>query len=164
MRNALIQALGLFGDKPVIARARGLVISGAGSAEEQRTALSVTAGQADAATFAMLLDRARKTSDPLERERIYDALGGVQDAGLASQMIKIALSSEVPAGSNVDVLFPLAQNHPNLVWKEAIPHFGDPSAAIPKLVQWELVRAIGELSADPGRIKDVDDYVRTNVP
>ena len=100
LRNTLTQALGRFGDKAVVARARQILSSGSGTAEQQRTALNVNAAQADAATFDALLARARKTIDPLEKERIYVALGGVQDEALAKRMIAIALSSEVPAGSN----------------------------------------------------------------
>jgi len=164
LRNALAQALGRFGDKAVVARARQILFSGSGTAEQQRTALNVSAAQADAATFDALLARARKTTDPLEKEQVYAALGGVQDEALARLVIAIALSPEVPAGSNVGVLAPLAVNHPDLVWNEAIPRLNDPGASISKVIQWLIVASVAAQSADPARIGQVEDYVERNVP
>jgi aminopeptidase N len=164
LRNTLNQSLGRFGDKAVVARARQVLSSGNGTAEQQRTALNVSAAQADTATFEALLARARKTTDPLEKERIYVALGGVQDDALATRMIAVALSSEVPAGSNADILSPLAVNHPDLVWKDAIPRLNDPGASIPKVTQWLVVANVAEQSADPALIGQVEEYVERNVP
>jgi aminopeptidase N len=164
LRDAVIQSLGLFGDSAVTQSARIAVTSGNGTAEQQRTALTVAAAQADETTFAMLLSRARKTSEPLEKERIYNALAGVQDAALATRMIAIALTSELPSGSNAGVIIAIALNHPDLVWNEAIPHLGEPGPAIGKVLQWEIAAAGGGLSADPSRIRQIEDYAQKNVP
>ncbi len=164
LRNSVTQALGIFGDKMVVARAWQIFSSGKGTAELQRTALGVAVAQADAGMFQTLLARARKTSDPLDKERFYDALGGVQDPALAKQMIAIALSREVPAGSYGDILGPLAENHPDLVWVEAVPHLNDPGAAIARITQWLIADYVAEQSADPARLAQVQAYEEKNVP
>jgi hypothetical protein len=148
----------------VIAQARQTLASGSGTAEQQRTALEVAAEQADASEFDTLLDRARKTQDPLDKEEIYEALGNVQDPSLAERMIAIALTNEVPAGSNVDVLVPLGTNHPDLVWTDALPHLADPAAGMTRDLQWALVQAVAEKFSDPSHIADVQNYIDKNVP
>ncbi|HEY3639114.1 MAG TPA: M1 family metallopeptidase [Rhizomicrobium sp.] len=164
LRDALIETLGHLGDEAVIAHERQLMTAGTGSAEQQNTALGVVAEQADEAEFDKLLDQARKTEDPLDKGRFYDALGGVADPALARRMITIALSNEVPAGSNEDILDSLAEFHPDLVWTEAVPHLADPAAGISKGEQWRTTAAIARLLSDPARIADVQAYIDRNVP
>jgi hypothetical protein len=62
---------------------------------------------------------------PLLRVELTEALGYFGEEPvinrarrmLVKRMIAIALGPEVPAGSNLDILLHLAQNHPDLVWK-----------------------------------------------
>jgi aminopeptidase N len=164
LRSEIAQALGILGDETVIARARQMMAGGSGTPAQKRAALFVAAAQADAAGFDALLARARATRDPLEKLHIYQALGGVQDTALARRMIDIALSDEVPAGSNAGILSPLAANHPDLLWNEAVPRLGEPKAALPKSVQWTVAQAIAGNSSDPRRVDQLEAYEEKNVP
>jgi aminopeptidase N len=164
LRSALTNSLGHLGDDAVIAAARLTVASAKGAADQQRTALEVAAEAASPQEFDSLLDRARKTVDPLEKEQIYEALGGVQDAALAKRMVAVALSNEIPAGGNADVLSELAENHPDLVWTDAVPHLADPTAGIARDQRWELVGQIAGRLSDPARIPELQAYVAQNVP
>jgi aminopeptidase N len=164
LRSKLAETLAYLGDNAVISAAQQMVARGTGSAEQQRDALNVAAEAAGPAEFESLLDRARKTIDPLEKEHIYDALGGVQDATLAKRMVAIALSNEVPAGGNVDVLSELADNHPDLVWTDAVPHLADPAAGITRDQRWELVTETAARLSDPARIPELQTYIEQTVP
>jgi aminopeptidase N len=164
VRNKLIEAQGHFGDATVVAWAKQMVSDGTGTAAERRAALEIAAEQATPAEFDALLTRARKTDDPLEKLHLYEDLGGVEDPVLAKQMIEIALGDEMPTGINVSVLIDAAENFPDLVWDEAVPHLADPKAAITKDLQWRLAAAVAALSAQPQRITQLDEYVAKNVP
>jgi len=164
LRSALTTALGELGDADVVARARKMVADGTGSAAEQRTALTIAAAQADEATFDALLARARNTLDPLDKLHIYRALGGVEDPALARRMIAIAVSGEMPPGSNATVLVLLARNHPDLAWGDAVPHLADPKAGFDKILRWRLAGMVAANSSDPNRIADLQGYLDKNVP
>jgi len=164
LRDLLTSTLGHIGDAAVIARARQLLASGGGSPDEQRTALDIAAETADPAEFDLLLDRARKSEDPLDKERFYESLSGVADPDLAKHMLTIALSNEVPADSTAELISEIAYEHPALVWSAAVPHLAELSSGMTHDEQWEVATAAaGELS-DPARIPEVQAYIDANVP
>jgi aminopeptidase N len=158
------EALGEMGDPAVVARARQLLRDDTGTATRARGALDIAAAQADPATFDRLVAMARATPDPLDKLHVYAALGGVEDPALADRMMAVALSGEMPSGSNVGVLLALARNHPDLAWNRVIPHLDDPQAGIDRALQWRLAGSIAGLSADPDRLAALQSYVDQNVP
>jgi aminopeptidase N len=164
LRDMLASTLGHLGDQAVITRARELLAGGTGTPDEQRAALDIAAEAADAAEFDVLLDRARKSGDPLDKERIYESLSAVADPSLATRMIAIALTDEVPAGSNAGMISRLAYYHPDLVWSEAIPHIADPKSGLSRDEQWSVVQAAASNFSDLGRIPEVQGYIDANVP
>jgi aminopeptidase N len=164
LRDMLQSTLGHLGDEAVIARARQMLSNGGGTPDEQRTALDIAAETADAAEFDTLIDRARKSGDPLDKERIYDSLSGVADPDLARRMIAIALTNEIPAGSNAGLLGELAYDHADLVWSDAVPHVKDAASGLTRDQQWEVVEAAAGQFSDPNRIAEVQAYIDANVP
>jgi aminopeptidase N len=164
LRSRITIELGDLGDAQIIATARSMINSDGGNPAAQRAALTIAAAQADEATFDSLLARARQAIDPLEKLHIYRALGEVENPDLARRLIAIALSGEMPPGSNVSVLISLARNHPDLGWNEIVPHLGDPKAGFDRTLQWRGAGAIAEMSSDPKRIADLQDYLDKNVP
>jgi aminopeptidase N len=164
VRAQLTEALGEFGDADTVAAARALVQAGAGTPVEQRTALKIAGAKADAAFFDALLAKARSTRDPLEKMHLYQALAGVEDPALARRAADVALSDEAPAGTNVSIIFPLANAHPDLAWTLIVPRLADPKAGIVKQTQWRVAGAIAGLSSDEARIAQLQDYIARNVP
>jgi aminopeptidase N len=148
----------------VIARARQVLANGAGTPDEQHTALDIAAETADAAEFDSLLDRARKPQDPLDKERIYDSLSSVADPTLAKRMMAIALTNEVPAGSNAGIISRLAYYHPDLIWSEAVPHLADPAPGMTRDEQWDIIVGIASALSDPDRIPEIQAYIDARVP
>lgn len=164
VRASLTETLGAFGDSAIVAKARALIEQGGGSPAEQRAALAIAAKTADPAVFDMLLARARATKDPLEKLHLYSALAGVEDPALAKRMIDIALSSEVPAGSNVNVIFPIALAHPDLAWSDLVPRLDVPEAGLDPRTRWMVAGGIAGLSSDLQRVADIEAYAEKNIP
>ena len=164
LRDILTSTLGHLGDDAVIARARQLLASGGGTPDERQTALDIAAETADATQFDSLLDRARKSEDPLDKERIYGSLSDVADPALAKRMLAIALTNEIPAGSTAEMISEISANHPELVWSEGVPHLADPAAGMTRDEQWAVVRATASELSDPNRVADLQAYIDANVP
>jgi aminopeptidase N len=164
LRSNLKHARGRFGDSAVIADARRLFDQGGGTVAEQRTALDIVAENADVKTFDLLLARAAKTLDPLEKQHITQALAGVSDPALARRFVEIALSRDVPAGSAPRLLVGLARRHPDAVWEVLAPRLDTAGLPIDKTDQWETAGQIAGYSADPKRIAELEAYETRSVP
>jgi aminopeptidase N len=164
LRGHLLETQGRLGDAAVIASARQQMDSGAGTAAEQRTAVNIVAAQADAKTFDALLSRTRETADPLEKARLFQALAGVADPALARRMIDVALSDQVPAGSNEGLLLRLAQWHPDMSWEVLAPRLDDPQLPFAKTQRWEIAGSVAAYSSQPQRIADLEAYEARSVP
>ena len=164
LRGQLLETQGRLGDAAVLASARQQLDSSAGSAAEQRTALNIVAAQADTATFDALLSRARQTADPLKKAHLFRALAGVADPALARRMIDVALSDQVPAGSNERLLEILAHWHPDMTWEVLAPRLDDPQLPFSKTQRWQIAGEIARYSSQPQRIADLEAYETRSVP
>ena len=164
LRAALLVAQADFGDAAVLERARQSFASDSGTPAELRVAQSIVAAHADAATFDALVERARKTTNPLQKQQLFVALAGVIDPVLAQRMAEIAMTDEIPAGGSPKVIRTLAWRHPDLVWNVVVPHLNDPSLHIDKSDRWRLVAEVAGYSADWHRITDIQDYLVKYVP
>lgn len=163
-RERLVRALGTFGDAEVLADARATMASGAATPGDRRTAQTVIAAKADAATFDALLAQARASDDPLQKLRLYRMLAGVEDETLARRMVPIVLGGEVPAGTNAPLAVALARAHPRLVWNEVVPHLADPKVAMTPGDRRRVAATVIGLLDDPAMIPDVRAYVEREVP
>lgn len=164
LRGVLRETQGAFGDPAVIAAARQRLQSGAGTAAEQRSALTIVAAQADAAAFDTLLARADRTADPLEKLHIFRALAGVRDAALARRMLDVALGNQVPAGSAPSLIAILASRHPDLAWEVVAPRLDDPALPFEKTLRWAIAADMAGGSANLKRIADLEAYESRSVP
>ena len=164
LRAQLRETAGRMGDAATIADAGQQLKAGAGTAAEQRTAVNIVGGQADAGTFDALLARARQNADPLEKAHLFHALAGVADPALARRMVDIALTDQVPAGSNDVLLSELAQRHPDMVWETLAPRLDDPQLPFSRTQRWLIAGEVAGYSSEPGRIADLEAYEARSVP
>ena len=164
LRSHLLETQGRLGDDAVIASAHQQLHSAAGTAADQRTAVNIVAAQADAKTFDALLSRAGQTADPLEKARLFGALAGVADPALARRMIDVALSDQVPAGTNEGLLLQLAQWHPDMAWEVLGPRLDDADLPFARTQRWDIARYIAAYSSQSQRIADLEAYEARNVP
>jgi aminopeptidase N len=162
--NELRELQARFGDSAVIAAARKRYAAGVGNAEQQRTDLEIVAQAADRPSFDAVLERAERTSDPLEKLHIYSALAATGNADLARRMIDVALSTRVPAGTNSGLLDQIAAEHADLTWDALAPHLEDPALPFTRKERWDLAAAVAARSARPQRIADLETYEAHNVP
>ncbi len=164
LRSTLAEVQGRFGDAAVLARARQRVAAGDGSAAEQRTALTIVAAHADPAMFDTLLTRAQKTTDPLEKQHLFQALAGVDDPASARRMIEVTLTDQIPAGSAPLLIDILTRRHPDLVWEIVAPRLDDPQLPFEKTLRWRIASGIASRSSKTERIAELEAYESRSVP
>ncbi len=164
VRGELREDLGRLGDSRVIANAHRLLDGGGGTAGERRSALNIVAASAGSADFDALLARAAKSTDPLEKAHLFDALAGVQDPLLAKRMLEVALSDQVPAGMAASLIYSLGQTHPDLAWDVVAPRLDEEKLPLPRSERWYLAAFIAGGSAEPRRIADLEAYEARKVP
>ena len=79
-------------------------------------------------------------------------------------MIDVALSDQVPAGSNEGLLEKLAQRHPDMTWEMLAPRLDDPQLPFDKTQRWQIAGEIAQYSSQPQRIADLEAYETRSVP
>ena len=164
LRASMLVAQATYGDAAVLERARQNFAKDSGTPAQRRTTLSIVAAHADTDTFNALLERARKDTDPLQKQHIFVALAGVTDPALAQRMAQIAMTDEVPAGGSPNLFYALAAAHADMLWHLVVPRLGDPALRVDKSDRWRIVTHVAAHSNDPRRIADLQDYVAKNVP
>ncbi len=124
LRDTLLRDLSTWGDQATIDEAQrrfaAFVKDPRGvSADAQATLLAIVGQNADAATFAQLYALAKGAKDDTFQQRCYAALSRVRDPQLARQVVRIALSDELPPQANtlsLRMIIGLASEHPKLSW------------------------------------------------
>jgi aminopeptidase N len=163
LRSDLWLARARFGDAAALARGKEIYAAQTGSQAERKTALEIVARAADEETFNALLAKARQTPDPLDRNRILQALAGVADPRLAVRFTEVALGADAPAGTAASLLNEAARTNPDAVWAALAPHFDDPNLPIDQPIRGEVMSSIAGDSSQPGRIDDLRRYADTHV-
>lgn len=168
LRNAALQTLSLYDDAQTIAEARrrwdqAEENPGNVSPAVRRTALSIVARHADAKTFDRLMDLFRATKDPLEKERIWEALADVGDPASARRMLEMAAGPEAPAGTVGSTLRSVAANHPDLAWEFALEHVDQPGYPVESFERLRLMPAIASASSDVKRAVDLENYAHRHI-
>jgi aminopeptidase N len=124
LRGTLLRDLSRWDDQATIGEARrrfaAFIQDPHGmSADAQATLLAIVGQNADAATFAQLHALAKGAKDDTFMQRCYVALARVRDPDLASQVVQIALSDEIPPQANtlgLRLILTMAREHPRLSW------------------------------------------------
>jgi aminopeptidase N len=88
----------------------------------------------------------------------------VSDPALASRMLDIVVSDQVPAGTGPGLIQTLASYHPDLAWDALAPKLGDARLPLSKTMRWRIAGFIAANSAKPERIADLEAYEARNVP
>lgn len=125
MRRMLLTRLGDWGDPAVVGEARrqfALILNdpNAVSSDDRAMIFDIVASNADQATFDQLHELAKNAKDPALLQHTYLALAHVGDPKLASQVLAIALSAEIPPQANdlpYSMTFKVARLHPELSWQ-----------------------------------------------
>lgn len=169
LRDAVLQALGRFGDQAVITEARrrfeiAMKDPKGVSPAVRQTAISIVARNADEATVDRLIAIARNTKDPLEKENLFVALAQVADRAGAERVLDVGVGPEAPAGTAPYTLYRVSAEHPDQVWNRALQLVDRPDFPIDPYVKLFLMPAIAANSSDPKRAIDLQAYADEHIP
>jgi aminopeptidase N len=116
LRATLSTALAEADDEPVIAEARKrfdrfVAAPDTLQGDMRNTLLSVVILNADTATWERLRAMARTLKSTLEREQMYQVLGGTRDPALAQRALELAISGEPPRTVSPTIVRAVAVRH-----------------------------------------------------
>jgi aminopeptidase N len=169
LRNTLIQALGRFGDKAVIAEAHRrfeaiVADPAAASGPTNRAVIAVTAQNADQATFDQLRKMAATTTDSLQRQHLDFALPTATDPAILKQALALTLTDEIPTTSGPRMLYVAAQANPDLTWAFATEHRPFFEGRLDSLQRYQLYAGVASPSADPARVDQLQAFAEKYIP
>jgi aminopeptidase N len=169
LREDLIRALGRFEDPAVVAEARSRFArapddSQALPAAIREATIEVVARHADIATWSELLSRARAASEPIEKQRLFEALGRAADPALASRALTTALEDGVPKTFAAAVIAATAEEHPRLAFDFALAHEKAMYELVEAASRWSFIPELARTSADPALARAVGAYAQRSVP
>ncbi|MDE2081202.1 MAG: M1 family metallopeptidase [Burkholderiales bacterium] len=172
LRRRVIVDLGLWGDEAVIAQARQrfaafLLDRNTITPDDQSMILTIVGRHADAAAFAQLHGLAHAARSETELRRYYPALMQVADPALAAQAGAIALGSEIPpqaAALRIQLLFGLADLHPQLAWKLLTDNTPVLLRPIQPFGDFVLAQYVPEVFWNAQPLDTLQAWVRAHVP
>lgn len=166
LRMPLLELLGQVGDSGVIAEAQRRAAADPKSLtpEIRQGALEIVARNADEETFKRLLEKLHAAQDPLEKQNLLQAITQVADPALAQQLLAVIVGPDAPAGSMPNLLFEVAEWHPDLTWRFVLSHVDAPGFPMDRSTRMWLIPAIPETSSDLRRVQEIRDYASAHLP
>jgi len=169
LRERLIRTLGRLEDRRVIAAARRRFARaekdpGALPAAIREAVILVVARHADAPTWNEIQARANAALEPIEKERLYTALGWAVDPALARRALEFSLSDAMPAVFATNIVQSVAEDHPALAFDFVL----DNEAAVLELVEgasrWAFIPSLASSSDDLALAGKLQAYADRSVP
>jgi aminopeptidase N len=169
LRERLILALGRFDDPAVLAEARTRFARSRTSlaalpAAIREAAISVVARHADRVTWNELLTRAKAATEPIEKQRLFEALGLALDPALVSRALALSLSGAVPTAFASDVIDSASAEHPKLAFDFAVAHEKQVLDLVDVTSRWLFIPALAQTSAEPAMVEQVRGYAQRSIP
>ncbi len=169
LRETLIGTLGRLEHRRVIAEARRRFARAerdpaALPAAIREAVIPVVARHADALTWNEIRARANAALEPIEKERLYSALGSTVDPVLARRALEFSLSDAMPEVFATNVVQAVAIGHPGLAFDFALKN----EAAVLDLVEgasrWAFIPSLARTSDDLALAGKVKAYTDGSVP
>jgi aminopeptidase N len=169
LREELIRALGRFEDPAVLAEARRRFARAARNPDAlpaaiREATIEVVARQADEATWNELLALAKAASEPIEKERLFEALGRAADPALVSRALALALSGEVPTAFASAVIATAAEEHPGPVFNFAVANEKAVLDLVDAPSRWAFIPELAQTSGDAAMAQRVQGYADRSIP
>ena len=133
-------------------------------ADTRAWVLASLARGADAPLFEILLAQARASRDPLEKEKLYAALAGAHNEGLASHMLDLAITDEAPSGLGPRLIQAVALDHPDLAWRFSLEHMDAIAKGFDSLSRTTFAPHVAEASSDARRAEELQAYAAKALP
>jgi aminopeptidase N len=169
LRESLITSLGVLDDERVINEANERFERDASDpkalpAAIRESALDVTARHASVATWEQMLDRARKETNPVEKERTYVRLGAALDPALAQRALDLALGGEPPATTSPAMIERVAELHPELAFDFTLANEQKVLALVEASSRHSYIPQLARWSADPALAGRLREYMLRSIP
>ncbi len=168
LRTTLLGALGRFGDAATVAEARTRfvrVLADPASLDpgQRRAVIAIVARNATPQEFDQLAAMVHANPDPLQRQRLLEAMAQVSDPALAARMLDIAIGPDAPAGLAPGLITNVAFSHPDLAWSFMMAHDGKGDIPIDASSQLRLMPGIASASADPKRADELKAWAQKRI-
>lgn len=168
LREALIPALGTFGDPGVTATAARYAMQ---SYDQPDTvpaairipALSIFGYSADAARWDMLHEKARAEKSPVAKLIYYRNLAAARDPDLARKTLALVLTDEIPVSMRGNVVQGVANQHPALAFDWAVANLPAVNAFLEASTRSQFVVGLAQGSGDPEVASRVTAFAEKNL-
>jgi aminopeptidase N len=130
----------------------------------RQPALQVTARHADEAVWQQMLERARKETNPVEKQRMYVRLGMALDASLAQRALDLALSGEPPATVSPAIISAVSVRHPGLAFDFAVANEKAVLGMVEASSRYSYIPQLARYSDDPAVAKRLREYMERSIP
>jgi aminopeptidase N len=169
LRGDLLTNLGQLGDPKVIAEARRRFERfrkdpSSLPADIRQGVLNVVGRNADAATYETLVDLARSTTDPAEKEQYLQAIARVADPALAQRALDFSLGPDVPATFTSLMMEYASIEHPELAWRYALAHEPQLTPRLDPALRLYFASYLANNSTDPAMAQAVHAYAVKTFP
>ena len=156
LRTTLLASLGRFNDSKTITEARARfarLVANPASIDpgQRRTVIAVVARNATLQEFDQLIAMVRATPDPLQRQRLLEAMSQVADPALASRMLDEAIGPDTPAGLAPGLIVNVAFSHPDLAWRFMMDHDAKGDIPMDFVTRLRVIAGVAGASGDPAR-------------
>ena len=168
LREELIRALGRFEDPAVLTEARRRFTRAAKEPDAlpaaiREATIEVVARHADAATWSDLLARAEAASEPIEKQRLFEALGRAVDPALVSRALQLSLAGKLPTTFASGVIATAAEEHPDLVFHYAVANQKAVLDVVEASSRWAFIPDLAQTSGDAAMADEVRAYADRSI-
>jgi aminopeptidase N len=168
LREALIGALGVLGERGIVEEARRRYAAEATDPSAipgslRKTILGVVARHADAATWDRLHAAAIAEKTPLVKDRLYALLSSVADETLARRALELALTPEPGATNSAEMISQVAKGHPDLAFDFAVAHRDAVDAKVDPTSGSRYYARLAEASEDPEMVAKLRAYAAVHL-
>jgi aminopeptidase N len=168
LRPTLIGQLGKYRDPAVLAEASRLFAAWKADPNSipgslKSTWLGVIAGNADAATWDAIRERARATTGSVERTSLYQLLGRAHDEALARRALDLALTDEPGKTTSAGIITAVAGQHPRMAIDFVLSHLEQVNRLIDISGRSRFMQRLAGPSRDPQLIPVLESYAQANL-
>jgi aminopeptidase N len=169
LREGLIKSLGALDDEAVVSESRARFLRSESDpsalpAAIRQPVLQVAARHADEATWQKMLERTRKETNPVEKQRMYVRLGMPLDPSLAQRALDLALSGEPPTTVSPAIISAVSARHPGLAFDFAVANEKAVLAMVEQSSRYSYIAQLARFSADPAVAKRLREYMDRAIP
>jgi aminopeptidase N len=169
LRAGLIAALNDFGDPKVVAGTRErfqryLEKPADFSADARSSLLQNVVGQADQKVWDRLRQMAKSAGSELERQELYELLGGAQSDALTKQALELVFSNEFPPTTGPRILDRVARRHPDAALDFAIANWDRLSKLLEVSSGLQFVPGLAHNSTDLKSIEKLNAFAEARAP